>query len=275
MPKFEKFFLCLPQNLIETCFYITIGAIMYFQIIIVDDEPACRSVLRNMLRRDFPDVQVSGEAGSVAESLYLLQQETPDLLLLDVQMEDGTGFDLLDRLGNVDFNVVFTTAHNDFAIRAFRYHAIDYLLKPVVPEELATALRKARQHSNRPQLQGQIADLLKTHSGGVFDRIALPTGEGMVFASTQDITQLESYGNFSFVFLVSGERYLVSRNLKEFEEMLPTPQFLRTHQSHIVNMGFVKQAQKGEDGYALLQDGAKVPVARRKKDAFWAALLKH
>jgi two-component system, LytTR family, response regulator len=247
---------------------------MDMRIAIVDDEPACRGVLRNILRRDFADVQVIGEAGSVAEGMDMLQLETPDLLLLDVEMEDGTGFDLLDQLGQVNFNVVFTTAHNDFAIRAFRYHAIDYLLKPVVPEELAIAVEKARQHVDRAQLQWQIADLLKTHSGGEFDRIALPTGDGLVFAFAKDMMHLESYGNFSFVFLASGERFLVSRNLKEFEEILPASQFFRTHQSHIVNINFVKQAQKGEGDYALLHDGAKVPVARRKKDAFWAALVK-
>lgn len=241
---------------------------MNFKIIIVDDEAACRAIIRRFLAMQGPDVQILGEASSVGEGEQLLREKKPDLLLLDVQMEDGTGFDLLDRFPKLTFNVVFTTAHDDFAIRAFRYHAIDYLLKPVDPDELATAIRKAREHQDLKTFQGQIAELVRTAADKIFDRITLPTGEGPVFARTNDLVRMETYGNYTFVYLAGGERHLVSRNLKEFEEILPHPEFFRIHQSHLVNTAFVKKFLKEDGGYAVLQDGAKVPVSRRRKDAF-------
>jgi len=245
---------------------------MELRIAIVDDEPACRDFLRNTLLRDHPGLCIIGEAGSVAEGLELLRRESPDLLLLDVEMEDGTGFDLLDQVPQLNFNVVFTTAHDAFAIKAFRYNAIDYLLKPVDPDELAAALQKVQQNSAGASMKQQIENLLDTASGKQFDRMALPTASGPVFVSVRDMVRIESYGNYAFVFTASGERILASRNLKEFEEMLPSPVFFRTHQSHIVHTAFVKQVLKDED-CAILQDGASVPVARRKREAFMEALL--
>jgi len=245
---------------------------MDFRIMIVDDEPAARDALRNLLQTNCPGVVVAGEAGGVGEALSLLQEINPDLLLLDVEMEDGTGFDLLDRISKLRFNVVFTTAHNDFAIRAFRYNAIDYLLKPVDPDELAAAVHKARQTRSYEVLEQQISNLLTTASEKLFDRITLYTDTGPVFAKTNDITRIESYGNYTFVFLAAGERCLVSRNLKEFEEMLPAPLFFRPHQSHLVNIAFVKKFLKEDGGFALMHDGEKVPVSRRRKDAFLEAL---
>ncbi|MBX2929099.1 MAG: response regulator transcription factor [Saprospiraceae bacterium] len=245
---------------------------MALRIAIVDDEPACRAYLRNVMQRHCSGFAFSGEAGSVAEGRHLLEQENPDLLLLDVQMEDGTGFDLLDQLPQINFNVIFTTAYDAFAIRAFRYNAIDYLLKPVDPDELCAAVGKAQQNSDFVMLRRQIDNLLNTAAQKNFERLTLPTAEGPVFIQTADIVRLESYGNYAFVFLASGERILASRNLKEFEEMLPAPRFFRVHQSHIVHTAFVKQFRKEDAAVVHLQDGAGIPVARRKKEAFAKAL---
>jgi len=170
-------------------------------------------------------------------------------------MEDGTGFNLLDRLPELNFNVIFTTAHDEFAIRAFRYNAIDYLLKPIDPDEFISAVQKAKQHQNLDTLRHQFAQLLKTTQEKSFDRITLTTNSGHVFARTKDITRLETYGNYSFVYLAESERLLVSRNLKEFEEMLPEPAFFRIHQSHIVNTFFVKKFIKEDGGYVVMADG--------------------
>lgn len=246
---------------------------MPFKIAIIDDEPAARATLVRMLHLLTPPVHLTGEAESVTEGLILLNKEKPDLLLLDVEMEDGTGFDLLDQLVEIPFNVVFCTAHDEFAIRAFRYNAIDYLLKPILPEELEAAINKARAQKDYPLWQRQIADLLHTNHTKTFDRIILPTGDGPVFTQTSNIAHIESYGNYTFVFLTTNERILASRNLKEFEEMLPSSHFFRTHQSHIVQVPLVRQLLKTGDGdIAILQTGAKIPVARRKKDAFRSIL---
>lgn len=235
---------------------------------IIDDEPAARGNIRSILGSDCPGVEVMGEAGGVAEGLALLSRLTPDLLFLDVEMEDGTGFDLLDKLAPLRFNVIFTTAYDTFAIKAFRYSAIDYLLKPVDPDELAAAVRKSQEKGNFALLQRQIESLSAARNSGTFQRIVLPTGDGMAFAQTQDIVRIESFGNFSYVTLAAGERVLASRNLRDFEEMLPSPPFFRLHQSHIVNTAFVKKYFKEDGGQALMSDGTAVPISRRNKDRF-------
>jgi len=240
---------------------------MDFKIIIVDDEPDARAFVRNMLMRNCPDVVLAGEAGGVEDGVALLRQMQPDLLLLDVEMEDGTGFDLLDRVSLPNFNVVFTTAHDDFALRAFRYNAMDYLLKPVDTAELVAAVRKAQQYSYLPQVKEQIAELLRTKGSENPERIILRTSQGLVFVRLSDMVRIESFGNYSFVYLSSGERHLDARNLKEYEEILPQREFFRTHQSHIVNPTFIYKLTKGEGGVVVMKDGAEVPVSRRRRDA--------
>lgn len=243
------------------------------RVVLIDDEPDARHTLHNLLAVNCPHVLVVGQAGGVQEALALLQTQAADLLLLDVEMQDGTGFDLLDRLpAPPSFQVVFTTAFNEFAIRAFRYNAMDYLLKPIDPDELLRAIHKAQQNNYREHLQQQISQLLATTTQQSFERITLDTSDGLLFVRTHDITRLESYGNYTFVFLAAGQRCLVSRNLKEFEEMLPAPPFFRPHQSYMVNTAFVAQFLKDDGGHALMQDGAKVPVARRKKEGFLRVL---
>jgi two-component system LytT family response regulator len=228
--------------------------------------------MRGLLERHCPGVVVIGEAGSVAQGEELLKQTKTDILLLDVQMEDGTGFDLLDRFTSWPFNVIFTTAHDDFAVRAFRYNAVDYLLKPVIAEDLAVAIDKARHQTDHRLRQQQILQLLNTTAEKSFDRITLMTSTGPVFAQTRDILRLETYGNYCFVFLVNGERHLVPRNLKEFEEMLPEPDFFRIHQSHMINTSHVQKFIKEDGGHAVMKDGSKLPVARRRKEDFLSFL---
>lgn len=240
---------------------------MDFKIILVDDEQNARAIVRNMLSSLCPNVVVVGEAGGVGEALDLLRDIQPNLLLLDVEMEDGTGFDLLDRIPTPTFGIVFTTAHDDFAVRAFRYNAMDYLLKPVDPDELVAAVRKAQQYSSLPNTQEQIIGLIRATSDKTLDRIVLRTSQGLVFTRLPELVRIESFGNYSFVYLSSGERHLDARNLKEYEEMLPQPTFFRTHQSHIVNTTFVYKLMKGDGGALVMKDGTEIPVSRRRRDA--------
>lgn len=241
---------------------------------IADDESAARTVIKDYLAQSFPDVIVVGEATSVTQAITLLKDQKIDLLFLDVQLEDGTGFNLLDQLPDLNFNVIFTTAHNEFAIRAFRYNAIDYLLKPIDPDEFVIAVQKAREHKNREQLRLQYSQLIITAKENSFDRITLSTSEGQIFAKTNDIVRIETYGNYSFVFLAQNDRLLVSKNLKEFEEMLPEPDFFRVHQSHIVNTGYVQKYMKDEGGYVIMSDNARIPISRRRKEEFISSLKK-
>jgi len=242
------------------------------QVLIVDDEPGARKVIKGFLGHSYPNISQVDEASGVMHAKKQLESKRYDLMFLDIEMEDGTGFDLLDQLDQVDFPVIFTTAHDDFAIKAFRYNAVDYLLKPIDPDEFTRAVDKAIQYSDLNIFQQQFQQLLNTTKEKNFDRITLSTSDGLVFAYTKDITRIETYGNYSFVFMAEGDRLLVSRNLKEFEEMLPEPDFFRVHQSHIVNTAFVKKFIKGEGDHVVMTDGQTIPVSRRKKDDFMKIL---
>jgi len=245
-----------------------------FKCIIIDDEPDGRGIIKRLLHQYFPEILITAEAVGVSDAINIIPVQKVDLVFLDIDLKDGTGFDILDQLPEVNFNVIFTTAHNEFAIRAFRYNAIDYLLKPIDPDEFVEAVQKSKEQINQEVLQRQFAQLISTTQEKSFDRITLPTNAGHVFAKTKDITHIETYGNYSFVHLVEGERHLVSRNLKEFEEMLPEPDFFRVHQSHIVNTFFVKKIIKDDGDQVVMADGVKIPVSRRRKEEFMNIVLR-
>lgn len=239
------------------------------RICIIDDEPPCRDALRIFLEMGCPEALIEGEAGSLAEAVALIQQTAPEILLLDVDLGDGTGFDLLNRFPKPSFRVVFTTAHDEFALRAFRYSAVDYLLKPVDPEELVAAVRRAKSTIDPASRQQQLEQLAHNAGTRTFDRMTLNTGNGLLFIHTTEITHLESQGNYSFVFLENGERHLIAQSLATFEEMLPSPPFFRAHQSHMVNTRFVRKLAKDDGDSLLMTDKTVVPLARRRKEAFF------
>lgn len=237
-------------------------------VVIIDDETKARTTLKQLLSSVNPTIQVTGEADSVASGLQLLSRLRPDAVFLDIQMEDGTGFDLLDRLRSIDFHVVFATAFDEFAIKAFRYHALDYLLKPIDPDDLLAVCRKLEE-KNEHQLSGQQLDrLLQSMQSRRIENLALSTSEGIIYLKLTEIIRLESEGNYTYFHTTAGDRVIVSRTLKEFETLLPEERFFRTHQSHIVNLREVRKMLKEDGGYALMCDDSKVPIARRKKDEF-------
>ena len=238
------------------------------RICLIDDEPPCRDALRIFLEMGCPEAVIAGEAGSLAAAVALLSKSPPDLLLLDVDLGDGTGFDLLNRFPQPSFRVIFTTAHDEFALRAFRYSAVDYLLRPVDPEELVAAVRRVIMPGDVASRQRQLEQLQHHASTRNFDRITLNTGSGLLFIQTAEIMRLEAQGNYSFVFLENGERHLAAQSLATFEEMLPAPPFFRAHQSHIVNTRFVRKLAKDDGDSLWMTDKAVVPLARRRKEAF-------
>ena len=239
-----------------------------FRICIIDDEPPCRDALRIFLQADCPEAHIAGEAGSLKEAVALIENFAPEVILLDVDLGDGTGFDLLNRFPAPLFRVIFTTAHDEFALRAFRYNAINYLLKPVDPEELVAAVRRAAAPADPLLYSRQLAQLTRQAGTRIFDRITLNTGNGLLFLQTEEIMHLESKGNYSFVFLENGERHLITQSLATFEEILPSPPFFRAHQSHMVNTKYVRKLTKDDGESLLLTDKSLVPLARRRRDAF-------
>lgn len=237
------------------------------RIAIIDDEPDARQALKTMIESLCPDVEVCGEADSVESAYILIRQTQPHGLLLDISMEDGTGFDLLDKFPNPSFQIVFTTAHDEFAIKAFRYHVLDYLLKPINPVDLVQALDKIKELTNE-DYPIKIKNLLESTRSGRLNKITLTSMEGMVFVSLDQIVHLQSEGSYTTFFLLNKEKHLISRPIKDFEELLPTDEFFKLHQSHIVNFSHVKKILREDGGYALMENGNKVPIARRRKEEF-------
>ncbi len=240
--------------------------------VIVDDEADARAVLRGMAAAYCPEINFVGEADGVQSGVRLLRQWQPDAVFLDIQLEDGTGFDLLDFFPHPTFQVVFSTAHDAFALRAFRYHAMDYLLKPVAPTEFIAAVDRLKTGTLAAQ-----ASLLGPLKGSfrekIFDKVAVSTAEGISFLRLEQILRLESDGCYTTFVLISGEKVIASRGLKDFEDLLPETDFCRVHQSHVVQLQQVRKYLKEDGGYALMSNGDKIPVSRRKKDAFLELLL--
>ena len=241
------------------------------RIALVDDEADARQLLRSMISSLCPDVEVCGEADSVESAYVLIRQTQPHVVLLDISLEDENGFDLLDKFPQPTFQVIFTTAHDEFALKAFRYHALDYLLKPINPVELAQAIDRVKQEVI-PNFQAKISNLLESTRNKQLNKITLNSQEGMVFLRLDQIIRIESEGSYSTFYLLNQERHVVSRPMREFEELLPKDLFFKLHQSHLINLAFVKKILREEGGYALMEEGCKVPIARRRKDEFLEAM---
>ncbi len=237
------------------------------RIAIIDDEPAARQLLRNLLASLCPGVEICGEADSVATGYPLLRQTQPHGVLLDISMEDGTGFDLLDKFPTPNFQVIFTTAHDEFALKAFRYHALDYLLKPINPVELAAAVDRL-QPEMPADFPAKISHLLESARTNRLSKITLTSQEGIIFLSLDQIVRLEADGNYTVFHLATNERHIITRPIKDFEELLPKEDFFRLHQSHLVRIAAVKKILKEDGGYVLLENGFKAPIARRRKEEF-------
>lgn len=236
------------------------------QLVIIDDESNARATLRDFLTSYCPNVKILGEADGVMNGLKLIRQKKPDAVLLDIQMKDGTGFDLLDKFKNPDFQVIFTTAFDEFAIKAFKYNAIDYLLKPISIDELIAAIDKISSHKNNTNLsQRQIDGYKESIETGQLNRLVLSSTEGLHFVELSDVIRLKSEGNYTTFHLINDEKIMVSKPMKSFLELLPTS-FFRTHQSNIVNLKYVRKFLREDGGYALTDDNAKIPVSRSKKE---------
>jgi two-component system, LytTR family, response regulator len=242
------------------------------QIAIIDDEKDAREVLRTLLEW-CPGVEVVGEADGVASGYALLQQLRPTAVFLDISMNDGTGFDLLDKFPQPPCQIVFVTAHDAFALRAFRYHALDYLMKPIDPKELLRAVERISAGHRMEDLARQLAALLEGMKTRKLEKVALHAQEGLIYLRTDQIVHLQSEGSYTTFYMLGQERHVASRSIKEFEDMLCGEEgFFRIHQSHIVNLSFVKRVLREDGGYAQMETGAKLPIARRRKEEFLQAL---
>ncbi len=236
-------------------------------VLIIDDEPHICDSLNKLLVRHCPDVVVSGTANSVATGITAILDLHPDLVLLDIQMADGTGFDLLNALPVIDFKIIFVTAFDQFAVQAFRFSAVDYLLKPVNPEFLAEAVTRAgkqiREHQDLEiqALRENLKNIDSQHK-----KIIMKTAENVYLLNMQDIVCCESDNNYTSVHFINGEKIVVSKTLKEYDEMLVGCGFYRVHKSFLINLAHIKRFEKQEGGYIVLINEMKIPVASRKRE---------
>ncbi len=227
--------------------------------IIIDDIPEARTVLKSDLENYCVNIEVIGEAEGVVYGAKLIKESNPDLVFLDIQMQDGTGFDLLEILPNKNFKLIFTTASDEYAVKAFKFSAVDYLLKPIDPDELMDAVSKVEQQD---QSTDRIA-LLKENFNQP-KRLALNTLDKIHIVEVAEILRCESHINYTMFYFLDGTKLLVTKTLKEFDKLLTDHHFIRVHQSHLINTRFIKEFTKS-DGYIFMKDGTKVPVSTRKK----------
>jgi len=233
--------------------------------IIIDDIEQARTTFKKDLEVYAPDVEVIGEANGVVEGAKLLKTITPDILFLDIQMQDGSGFDLIDILNDIPFKIIFITASDAYAIKAFRYAAIDYLLKPVDPDELISAMDKFRKNRiNENEKYQLLNDSLKNYSKPN-EKLALHSQDKIHIVSICDILRCESSVNYTEFHFVNAKKLLVSKTLKEFEDLLSESGFYRVHQSHLINTKFIKEYVKIEGGHLIMTDGSMIPVSTRKR----------
>lgn len=234
---------------------------------IVDDEPLCCESLASLLEKYCPEVKVLDICYSGMEALQSIKQNKPHILFLDIEMPHMNGFELLEKLSSIDFELIFTTSYDQYAIKAIRFSAMDYLLKPVDREELQRAVQKAVQQSTN-QLPQQIEILLqKLNEPTVpINKIAIPTMEGLHMIFVESIISCASDSNYTVFNLKNKQKLIASRTLKEIEEMLDDYSFARVHHSYLVNLNEVEKYVKGEGGYLLMTDGTTIDVSRSRKE---------
>ena len=235
--------------------------------IIVDDEPYCCEALGILLERYCPQVQVTGSYHSGADALDIIREQHPQLLFLDIEMPRMNGFELLERVKDLPFELIFTTSYDQYAIKAIRFSALDYLLKPIDREELVRSIQKVEQRLQHPSpLQLDMLFQRLQHPAQLFSKIAIPTMEGLQMVPVDSIVHCASDSNYTILILKDRQRVVASRTLKEIEELLEGYSFIRVHHSSLVNLNEICKYIKGEGGYLVMSDGTSVNVSRSRKE---------
>lgn len=248
---------------------------MEIRAIIIDDEAGNRENLQRMLERHCGNVQVQAVAASAIEGIDAIGTHSPDLVFLDIEMPHANGFELLESLPRIDFEVIFVTAFDHYAIRAIKFCALDYLLKPIDLLELKVAVEKVSEKLQRARENESMEIFMQNRRNPQqVKKIALPTADKVDFVAVNEIVRCQGESNYTHIFLANGKKILVSRTLKEYEELLSEYNFLRVHQSHLVNVAEVKTYVKRDGGYIVMSDGAEVSVSKQKKEAVLTRLAK-
>ena len=236
--------------------------------VIVEDEKRSRETLAGLLKLYCKNIEVVAEADGMKNGHEAILEHHPDIVFLDIQMPDGSGFKMLEMFDKIDFDVIFTTAYDQFAIKAIKFSALDYLLKPIFPEDLIEAVSKAEKkragHGMKEGIEVLLQHVKKPESEN--PNIVLSTSEKIHVVKIKDIIRCESDNYYTFFYFSDGTRLLISKTLKENEELLSSHNFIRPHKSHLINIMYIKSYLKHDGGYIIMTDGSQVPVSRRKKE---------
>ena len=234
--------------------------------IIIDDEAHCRSALKKQIEWSIPSLEIIGEFENATSGEKGINELSPDLVFLDIEMPDKNGFDLLRSIENIRFEVIFTTAYDSFAIEAFRVNAVDYLLKPIDEDQLIDAVDKVAIHlrNKNPDLYlKSILDQIDNKSSQ--RKIPIPTAEGITFLTIDEMIRCEAQGSYSYIHLAAGHKLFIAKTLKYIENLCQSEHLVRVHQSHLINIQKVKEYIKADGGSILMADGSNVPLARSKR----------
>ena len=237
--------------------------------VLIDDDKHLRQGLTALLERYTKEIQIIGEAESVKTGVVVLEKLKPQVIFLDIHLSDGTGFDILEQLkGKINAHIVFITAHEQYALKAFKFSALDFILKPVDPEELQNSIMKIKDAVGKTNSFDHIDLLLENIRKKVdnFKRIALSTSDGIHLFEVADIIRCEAKGNYTEFFIKNHKPVLISKTLKEYEEILTEHGFERIHQSHLLNLSYLKSYIKADGGYVIMADNTKISIAQSKKE---------
>lgn len=245
-----------------------------FNAVIIDDESSSRSGLRAKLSEHCPEITIVAEGGDGEEGMRIIEEYKPEIVFLDIEMPWVNGFTMLQRLDKQFFEVIFVTAYDHYAIKAIKFSALDYLVKPVEVDDLKVAVSKAIQKTTKDKENQRLEVLLQnlnTHKDQC-QRIAIPSMQGMQFIRIVDIIYLEACSNYTIIYVTSGNKLTVSRTMKEFEDMLPAPSFVRIHHSYMINCSGVERYLRGKGGQVVMKNNVILDVSKRKKTEFLRAM---
>jgi two-component system LytT family response regulator len=237
-----------------------------FTAIVVDDITEALEMLCHDIEKHHPEIEIIGKASSVISAAKLLQKNHPDMLFLDIKLGDGTGFDILEIVSNLQSKIIFVTASDEYAIKAFKFAAIDYILKPYSNEDLANSIKKATEQIQPNKEQIAVLQESIKNTNKVSQKISLHTSEKIIVLELSEIIRCNSDNNYTTFHLKNGKKILVSKTLKYYADMLKEHQFLRVHQSHLINTSYIKEFIKSDGGYLILKDKSNIPVSVRKRN---------
>lgn len=249
---------------------------MNIKAVLIDDETNNNESLNSLIGKYCPTVEVVGIATNIESGISLISETSPEIVFLDIEMPFGSGFELLNKVAPINFAVIFVTAFDKYAINAIKYSALDYLLKPVDIQELKAAVQKAISNYEKTDLNKRVDNLLfnMTIRKSLTHKIALPSQEGLSFENVEDIICLNASGNYTIVYTKNNQKLLVTKTLKEFEDLLPEDFFCRIHHSYIINLNHVKKYLKGRGGMIEMENGLTIEVSIRKKNEFLSKFSK-